>query len=63
MKRIVKINLNIYKGMLAILFSVFTIFGYSYSKQNNWDLIFGSIIKKISFIVFVFDKLLNLLKL
>ena len=63
MKRIVKINLNIYKGMLAILFSVFTIFGYSYSKQNNWDLIFGGIINfvksvSIFFILFIIFRII-----
>ena len=32
---------NIFKVILAILFSVFTVLGYSYHKTNTWDLVFG----------------------
>ncbi len=57
MKRIIeiiKIKPNIYKEFLSIFFSFFTIFGYSYSKQNNWDLIFGNKMNLVkSFFIFL----------
>ena len=31
---------NIFKIILAVLFSLFMVFGYSYAKTNSWDLIF-----------------------
>lgn len=31
---------NIIENILAILFALFTIIGYSYKKTNTWDLIF-----------------------
>lgn len=34
---------NIFKVILAILFAVFTVFGYSYYKTNSWNLIFLNI--------------------
>lgn len=33
---------NLYFKLLAFVFSLFMIFGNSYSKMNSWDLIFGS---------------------
>ena len=33
---------NIFKIMLALLFSLFTIFGYSYASIGNWDLVFAN---------------------
>ncbi len=32
---------DIFKNILALLFSAFTVLGYSYSKTNSWNLIFG----------------------
>ena len=34
---------GVIKSLLAVLFSLFTLFGYSYSKTNSWDLIFGGL--------------------
>ncbi len=60
---------NIYFGfkLLAFLFSIFMIFGYSYDKLNSWDFVFGnnifiiiSIFKFIGFYSF-FKILINLI--
>lgn len=45
---------NIIENILAILFALFTIIGYSYKKTNTWDLIFhGEIQFAKSLIVFI----------
>ena len=37
-----KQNKKIWKNLLALLFSFFMIFGYSYKETNSWELIFGN---------------------
>ena len=42
---------NIYKIILAIVFAIFTIIGYSYDSTNTWDLIFKSKIQFLKSII------------
>ena len=67
---------NIYKTLFSILLAVFMVLGYSYSKLNNWDIVFGSAFQFIKscivaigyYIIFraiinyVFDTLLEKIK-
>ena len=42
---------NIIENILAILFALFTIIGYSYKKTNTWDLIFNGQIQFIKSVI------------
>lgn len=60
-------NKKIWKIILALLFSFFMIFGYSYKETNSWDLIFGNtfqlfkaIVKGIGYYI-LFRALINYL--
>ena len=42
---------NLYEVLLSLLFTIFTLFGYSYYKTNSWDLIFQDIYQLIKSII------------
>ena len=46
---------NIFKIILAVLFSIFMVFGYSYAKTNSWDLIFKGKLQFIKSLIVMFS--------